>query len=37
MGKRRNEYRILEGTPEGKKTLGRHRRNWENNSKMDLK
>jgi len=29
-------YRVLVGKPEGKKTLGRHRRRWEGNIKMDL-
>jgi hypothetical protein len=28
--------RILVGKPEGKKTLGRPRRRWEDNIKMDL-
>jgi hypothetical protein len=30
-------YEILVGKPEGKTTLGRPRRGWENNIKMDLK
>jgi len=33
---RRGVYRILVGRPEGKRPLGRHRRRWENNIKMDL-
>jgi hypothetical protein len=30
-------YRDLVGKPEGKKPLGRSRRRWENNIKIDLK
>jgi len=29
-------YRVLVGKPEGKKPLGRTRRGWEDNIKMDL-
>jgi hypothetical protein len=29
-------YRVLVGKPEGKRHLGRLRRRWENNIKMDL-
>ena len=29
-------YRVWVGKPEGKKTLGRPRRRWENNIKMNL-
>jgi len=29
-------YRVLVGKPEGKRPLGRPRRRWEDNSKMDL-
>jgi hypothetical protein len=36
MGERRGVYRILVGKPEGKRPLGRPRRRWENNIKMDL-
>jgi hypothetical protein len=36
MGEKRNAYRILVGTPEGKRPLGRSRRRWVNNVKMDL-
>ena len=36
MGKRRGEYRVLVGKPEGKRLLGRPRRRWEDNIKMDL-
>jgi hypothetical protein len=28
---KRNAYRILMGKPEGKRPLGRSRRNWEHN------
>jgi len=36
MGKRRDLYRVLVGKPEGKKPLGRPRRRWKDNIKMDL-
>ena len=36
MGERRDVYRVLIGKPEGKRPLGRPRRRWENNIKMDL-
>ena len=36
MGERRDLYRILVGKPEGKRSLGRHRRRWEDNIMMDL-
>jgi hypothetical protein len=36
-GERRNAYRILVGTPEGKRPLGRPRRRWEDNIRMDLR
>jgi hypothetical protein len=36
MGEKRNVYRLLVGKPEGKRTLGRSRRGWLNNIKMDL-
>jgi hypothetical protein len=32
-----DSYRILMGKPEGKRPLGRPRRMWEDNIKMDLK
>ena len=32
----RGVYRVLVGKPEGKRPLGRPRRRWENNIKMDL-
>ena len=37
MGEGRGVYRVLVGKPEGKRPLGRPRRRWENNIKMDLK
>jgi hypothetical protein len=33
----RNAYRSLVGKPEGKKLIGRCRRRWEDNIKMDLR
>ena len=36
VGKRRGVYRVLVGKTEGKKPLGRHKRRWEDNIKMDL-
>jgi hypothetical protein len=33
----RNACRILVGKPEGKRPLGRPRRRWEDNIKMDLR
>jgi len=35
-GARRGVYRVLVGNPEGKRSLGRPRRRWEDNIKMDL-
>jgi hypothetical protein len=37
MGKKRNVYRILVGKPEGRTPLGRPRRRWVKNIKMDLR
>jgi hypothetical protein len=37
MGVGRGVYRVLVGKPEGKRPLGRPRRRWEDNIKMDLK
>jgi hypothetical protein len=37
MGENRNAYRILVGKPEGKRPLGRTRRKWEDNIRMDLR
>ena len=36
MGEGRDLYRVLVGKPEGKRPLGRPRRRWEDNIKMDL-
>ena len=36
MGEERGVYRVLVGKPEGKRPLGRPRRRWEDNIKMDL-
>jgi hypothetical protein len=37
LGERRGAYRVSVGKPEGKISLGRPRRRWEDNIKMDLK
>ena len=37
MGERRGAYRVLVGKREGKRPLGRPRRSWEDNIKVDLK
>ena len=36
MWERRDVYRVLVGKTEGKRPLGRPRRRWEGNIKMDL-
>jgi hypothetical protein len=36
MGEERGVYSVLVGRPEGKRLLGRPRRRWEDNIKMDL-
>jgi hypothetical protein len=36
MGEKRNVYRLLVGKQEGKRPLGRPRRRWMDNIKMDL-
>jgi hypothetical protein len=36
MGEKRNVYRILVGKPEEKRPLGRLRRRWVDNIRMDL-
>jgi hypothetical protein len=37
MGEVRGAYNILVGRPEGRRPLGRSRRRWEDNIKMDLR
>jgi hypothetical protein len=37
MGERRGAYRALVGKPEGRRPLGRPRRRWEDNIKLDLR
>jgi hypothetical protein len=36
MAEGRGMYRVLVGKPEGKRPLGRPRRRWERNIKMDI-
>jgi hypothetical protein len=36
MGEKRNTYRLLVGKPEGRRPLGRPRRRWLDNIRMDL-
>jgi hypothetical protein len=35
-GEKKNAYRLLVGKPEGKSPLGRPRRRWVDNIRMDL-
>jgi hypothetical protein len=35
-GEKINAYRLLVGKPEGRRPLGRSRRRWKDNIKMDL-
>jgi hypothetical protein len=37
MGEGRGAYKVLIGRPESKRPLGRSRRRWEDNIKMDLR
>jgi hypothetical protein len=37
MGEKRNAYRLLVRKPEGKRPLGRTRRRWAGNIKVDLR
>jgi hypothetical protein len=36
MGEKSNAYRLLVGKPEGKRPLGRPRRRWVDNIRIDL-
>jgi hypothetical protein len=36
MGEKRNAYRLLVGKPEGRRPLGKRRRRWLDNIRMDL-
>jgi hypothetical protein len=36
MGEKRNAYKLLVEKPEGKRPLGRRRRGWVDNIRMDL-
>jgi hypothetical protein len=36
MGEKRSAYRLLVGKPEGKRPLGRPRRRWVDNIRLDL-
>jgi hypothetical protein len=36
MGKKRNAYMLLVGKPEGKRPIGRRRRRWLDNIRIDL-
>jgi hypothetical protein len=37
MGEERKVYKVLVGKPEGKRPLGRPRRRWEDEIRMDLR
>jgi hypothetical protein len=37
VGEGRGVYRVLVGRPEGKRPVGRPRRRWEDDTKMDLR
>jgi hypothetical protein len=36
-GEKRNAYRVLVGKPEEKRPLGRPKRRWEDNIRMDFR
>jgi hypothetical protein len=36
MGEKSNAYRLLVGKPDGRRSLGRPRRRWVDNIRMDL-
>jgi hypothetical protein len=37
MGEMRNKYKIVDGKPEGKRTIGRPWRRWQDNINMNLR
>jgi hypothetical protein len=37
MGEERKVYQVFVGKPEGKRSLGRPRRRWEDRIRMDLR
>jgi hypothetical protein len=37
MGEERKVYKVLVGKPKGKRPLGRSRRRWEDEFRMDLR
>jgi hypothetical protein len=37
MGEERKVYKVLVGKPKGKRPLGRPRRRWEDEIRMDLR
>jgi hypothetical protein len=37
MGEKRFAYKLSVGTPEGRRPLGKYRRRWEDNIKMELR
>jgi hypothetical protein len=37
IGERRGTYWVLVGKPEGRRTLGKHSRRWDDNIKVDLR
>jgi hypothetical protein len=37
MGAKRNAHKVLVGEPEGKRPLGRPRRRWEDNVKINFR
>jgi hypothetical protein len=37
MGEKRNAYRIMAWKPEGRRQLGRQRRRWVDNNKIDVR
>jgi hypothetical protein len=37
MGEESEDYKVLMGKPEGRRSLGRPRRRWEDGIRMDLR